>query len=172
MDDADAVLVRRVGRGDAVAFAELYDRSAPWVLARLRRRCRDDSLAEEVLQDTFLTVWRAAGGYRGTGSAAGWIWVVARNRLVEVARRETAAGRLLDEPAAVSSAEQAALHDRFSGPLEQALDQLSPELRAVLQATVLDGFSTREAALLLGIPEGTVKNRAFRARRILREAMS
>lgn len=172
MDDGDAVLVRRVGRGNAAAFAELYDRSAPWVLARLRRRCRDDALAEEVLQDTFLTVWRAAGGFRGTGSAAGWIWVVARNRLVEVARRETAAGRLLDEPAAVPSAEQAALNDTLSGPLEQALEQLSPELRAVLQATVLDGFSTREAALLLGIPEGTVKNRAFRARRILREAMS
>ena len=168
----EETLLRRVATGDAAAFAELYDRSAPWLLARLRRRCGDVGVAEEVMQDTFLAVWRSAGSYRGSGSAAGWIWVVARNRLVEVARREAARGRLLGAPDTAPSAEQAALRDTYSGPLESALERLSPDLRAVLQATVLDGFTTREAAVLLGIPEGTVKTRAFRARKLLREAMS
>jgi RNA polymerase sigma-70 factor, ECF subfamily len=53
-----------------------------------------------------------------------------------------------------------------------ALDRLSPELRAVMQATVLDGLTTREAAKLLRIPQGTVKTRLMRARRELREALA
>ena len=57
------------------------------------------------------------------------------------------------------------------GELGVALDQLSPELRAVVQATVLDGLSTKEAAMLLGIPAGTVKTRMMRARQQLREAL-
>jgi RNA polymerase sigma-70 factor (ECF subfamily) len=58
------------------------------------------------------------------------------------------------------------------GDLAGALDRLSPELRAVLQATVLDGLTTREAARLLGIPSGTVKTRLMRARRQLREGLA
>jgi RNA polymerase sigma-70 factor (ECF subfamily) len=58
------------------------------------------------------------------------------------------------------------------GDLGTALGRLSPELRAVVQATVLDGLTTREAATLLGIPQGTVKTRAARARRELREALA
>jgi RNA polymerase sigma-70 factor (ECF subfamily) len=58
------------------------------------------------------------------------------------------------------------------GDLGAALDRLSPELRAVMQATVLDGLTTREAAKLLGIPQGTVKTRLMRARHELREALA
>ena len=58
------------------------------------------------------------------------------------------------------------------GDLGAALGHLSPELRAVVQATVLDGLTTREAATLLSIPQGTVKTRAARARRELREALA
>jgi RNA polymerase sigma-70 factor (ECF subfamily) len=60
----------------------------------------------------------------------------------------------------------------FDDRLEGALHRLAPELRAVLQATVLDGLTVREAAVLLGLPEGTVKTRAMRARRELRAALS
>ena len=60
----------------------------------------------------------------------------------------------------------------LGGPLEVAMRGLSPQLQQVLQATVLDGLSTREAAVVLGIPEGTVKTRAMRARSALREALA
>jgi RNA polymerase sigma-70 factor (ECF subfamily) len=70
------------------------------------------------------------------------------------------------------SAEDAVLVGVEHGDLGGAIDRLSPELRAVVQATVLDGLSTREAARLLGIPSGTVKTRMMRARRELREAIT
>ena len=70
------------------------------------------------------------------------------------------------------SAEDAALVGVEHGDLAGALETLSPELRAVVQATVLDGLSTREAGRLLGIPSGTVKTRMLRARHQLREALT
>jgi RNA polymerase sigma-70 factor (ECF subfamily) len=70
------------------------------------------------------------------------------------------------------SAEERVLAGVEHGDLAGALTRLSPELRAVLQATVIDGLTTREAAVLLGIPPGTVKTRALRARKQLREALA
>jgi RNA polymerase sigma-70 factor (ECF subfamily) len=72
----------------------------------------------------------------------------------------------------VPSAEEEALASSFGAELSVALDRLSPELRAVLQATVLDGMSVREAAVVLHIPEGTVKSRSRRARLALKEALA
>ena len=71
----------------------------------------------------------------------------------------------------VSSAEEQVLAGVEHGDLAGALNSLSPELRAVVQATVLDGLTTREAARLLGIPPGTVKTRMMRAKPLLREAL-
>lgn len=169
--------MRLVGEGDCGAFDVLYARNAPWLVLRLRRRCRDPELVREVLQETFLTVWRAAASYRGDGAAVGWLWSVAAGRLVDARRRALvrpqSVGSLGDEVLQWSpSAEDEVLAGAYDAELERALHGLSPELRAVLQVTVLDGLTVREAALLLGVPEGTVKTRAMRARRELREALS
>lgn len=179
---SDAVLLRRVGDGDRRAFDTLYARHAPWLVLRLRRRCRDPELVAELLQETFLAAWRAAATYRDDGEVVGWLWAVARRRLIDAKRRALARPQTvppLDEAlpgAALSvaspSAEDEAMAGTYDATLETALRGLSPELRAVLQATVLDGLSVREAALLLGIPEGTVKTRAMRARHQLRTALS
>ena len=77
-----------------------------------------------------------------------------------------------DDAATVVSAEDQVLLGVEHGDLGDALQRLSPELRAVVQATVLDGLTTKEAATLLGIPQGTVKTRAARARRELRGALA
>ncbi|MFJ4519681.1 RNA polymerase sigma factor [Streptomyces sp. NPDC088810] len=178
---ADAALLRAVAQGDAGAMAALYDRHAGWLHARLTRRCADPELVREVLQDTFVTVWRSAAGHRGQ-EAGGWLWTIAARRLVDARRVQErvvgvagplpepgAAGRY--EPAAAPSAEDRVLAGLEYGDVGTALDRISPELRDVLRATVVDGLSTREAARLLGIPEGTVKSRARRARAELREAL-
>lgn len=178
MDDEG--LLRRVGRGDREAFDLLYRRTAPWLAVRLRRRCVDDELAADVLQETFLSVWRMASGFTGRGSAAGWIWMVASSRLLDLHRRRAARPReVADVPidagkvaSAEESAEESVLAALYDDRLVAALGRLSPELRAVLQATVLDGLTTRETSVLLGVPEGTIKTRALRARRILRQELA
>ncbi|MCW3817730.1 RNA polymerase sigma factor [Micromonospora sp. DR5-3] len=177
MDVGDGELLRLIGEGDRRAFDVLYARNAPWLVLRLRRRCRDPELVREVLQETFLTVWRAAASYRGDGAVVGWLWAVAVRRLIDARRRALARPQSVGSPgeeilAWSPSAEEEVMAGAYDADLERALHRLAPELRAVLQATVLDGLSVREAAVLLGLPEGTVKTRAMRARRELREALS
>lgn len=173
----EAQLLRSIARGDRAAFGELYRRTSPWLATRLRRRCSDDELVAEVLQETYLTVWRAAGAFAGArvgGSAVGWLWTIAARRLVDAYRRRA---REAQPPAslaapAVPAVEELVVRSVVDDPLGSALRDLAPELRQVLQAMVLDGLSVRETAVLLGVPEGTVKTRARRARLALREALS
>ncbi|MEV5172203.1 RNA polymerase sigma factor [Streptomyces flaveolus] len=178
----DAALLRAVAQGDASAMAALYDRHAGWLHARLTRRCADPELVREVLQDTFVTAWRSAAGHRGQ-EAGGWLWTIAARRLVDARRAQQRTARVAGplpeqepsgryESAATPSAEDRVLAGLEYGDVGTALDRISPELREVLRATVVDGLSTREAARLLGIPEGTVKSRARRARAELREALA
>jgi RNA polymerase sigma-70 factor (ECF subfamily) len=171
-------LVRRIARGDRRAFDELYRRTAPWLIGRLRRRCADEDVVAEVLQETYLAVWRSAGGQAHAsagGSALGWMWTIAAHRLVDAFRRRARRGRV---PAVrtfetvAPAAEDEALAGGIDGDLERALLALPAELRQVLRAMVLDGLTARETSLLLGVPEGTVKTRARRARIAMREALS
>jgi RNA polymerase sigma factor (sigma-70 family) len=171
-------LVRRTAAGDRRAFDELYRRTSPWLAARLRRRCSDDDLVADVMQETYLAVWRAAGSFAGSaasGSAVGWLWTIAAHRLVDAFRRRARLDQLPAMPLAdlvAPAAEDEVLAGRVGQELEQALLVLPLEARQVLRAMVLDGLSVRETSLLLGVPENTVKSRARRARIALREALS
>jgi RNA polymerase sigma-70 factor (ECF subfamily) len=173
---SDEQLLKRVARGDRAAFDELYLRTAPWLALRLRRRCADEDVVSEVMQETYVAVWRASGSFAGGGgSAAGWLWTIAARKLVDVFRRRGLTGEVVvpTVPETPSpSAEEEALHGELDERLAAELSRLSPELCDVLQAMVLDGLSVRETSLLLGIPEGTVKTRARRARITLREALT
>ena len=169
----DEELLAATAQGDRPALRTLYERHAPWLVLRLSRRCSDPGLVEEVVQDTFVAVWRGAKRFRGEGDAAAWIWGIGIRRLIDHLRRRPAALPLLVEPSpTVVSAEEEVLLGVEHGDLGGALNRLSPELRAVIQATALDGLTTREAGRLLGIPQGTVKTRLMRARLELREALT
>lgn len=173
----DAALLAAVAEGDRSALRELHDRHAPWVAARLRRRCADPDVAAEAVQDTFVAVWRSAGRWDGRGEPAAWIWGIAIRRLIGVLRTRGRWAPVADaaRPSAVDvvvAAEEQVLGGIAHGGLATALAGLSPELRAVMQATVLDGLTSREAGRLLGIPAGTVKTRAMRARAELRGALT
>jgi RNA polymerase sigma-70 factor (ECF subfamily) len=171
-------LMRRIARGDRVAFDEFYRRTSPWLVVRLRRRCADDELVADVMQETYLAVWRAAAAFAGPsigGSAVGWLWTIAARRLIDALRRRARE----DRPAVAQlrttiapAAEDEVLGAELDDAMGAALQRLSPDLLQVLQAMVLDGLTVRETAVLLGVPEGTVKTRARRARVALREALS
>jgi RNA polymerase sigma-70 factor, ECF subfamily len=175
----DAALLRAVARRDEQALGELYDRHAGWLLARMRRRCGSADAVDQALQDTFLALWQQAGRYRGAGGVPAFIWGIGIRRLVDAVRGDSRPARALalvqqnsraDD--LVRSAEDEVLLGVAYGRLGDALTRLSPELRAAMQATVLDGLTCAEAARLLGVPEGTVKSRCYRARIELREALT
>ena len=173
----DHQLVVAVADGDRGALRELHDRHAAWVTARLRRRCSDPDAVAEAVQDTFVAVWRGAGRWDGSGEPAAWIWGIAIRRLISVLRVHGRWARIkavtdAAPPEVVVAAEEQVLIGVEHGDLAGALQRLSPELRAVVQATVLDGLTTREAGRLLGIPAGTVKTRMMRARAQLRGALA
>ena len=172
---SDAELLTAVAAGDRRALAALYERHAPWLTVRLSRRCGDAGMVDEVLQDTFLAVWKGARRYAGQGEVGAWVWGIAIRRLLDHLRKRRPVP--VARPDSNSSTDAASAEDELllaveHGDLGGALRRLSPELRAVVQATVLDGLTTREAARLLDIPPGTVKTRMMRARAQLREALT
>lgn len=170
---SDGDLLAAMCRGERGALSTLYRRHAPWLVLRLSRRCADAGLVDEVVQDTFLAAWRGASRYQGTGEVAAWIWGIAIRRLIDQFRGQRAAALpLSDLVEAEPSAEDRVLLGVEYGDLGGALNRISPELRAVVQATILDGLTTREAGRLLGIPAGTVKTRMMRARAALREELA
>ena len=168
MDDQE--LVAAIADDDVGALRVLHDRHASWLRARLSRRCADADLVDQALADTFVAVWKTAARYRGDGDVGAWLWGIAVRRLIDLLRRHRTPvwlpGRR--EP----SAEDEALVGIAYGDAGAALQSLSPELMAVVQATVLDGLTMREAGRLLGLPSGTVKTRLRRAKLLLREELS
>ena len=154
----------------------LYDRHAGWLTVRLSRRCARPDVVDHAVQDTFLAVWRDAGAYRGDGEVAAFVWGIGVRRLIDAIRRDSVPKRWRQwrstEPDVVVSAEDQVLVGIEHGHLGQALAELSPELRAALEATVLDGLTCAEAGVLLGVAEGTVKSRCHRARLALRAALA
>jgi len=172
-EPSDRDLLGAIGLRDRGALHELFNRHQPWLAARVRQRCSDPAIVAEVVNDTFLVVWDKPGKYQGEGEVAAWLWGIAIRTLLHRLRPRKSVlerlGQLRHEPA--PSAEEAVLLAVEHSDVGQALQRLSPELVAVVQATVIDGLTTREAAALLGIPSGTVKSRMSRARTELREAL-
>jgi RNA polymerase sigma-70 factor, ECF subfamily len=173
MDDDE--LIAAVAAGDDGALRELFSRHAPWLAARLRSVLPAADV-EDVLQETFLAVWRGARGYRPQGAAGGWVWGIARRQAALFLRRAGPSSLLL--PAVLGT------DGRHAGdPAEAALSRaaiadavgaLGPEgcpEREVWRLVYVEDRPVAEVADLMGVPEGTVKSRAHRARRLLRAAL-
>ncbi|SCE84077.1 RNA polymerase sigma-70 factor, ECF subfamily [Micromonospora mirobrigensis] len=174
----DAELLGAVAAGRADALRLLHQRHAPWLRARLRRRCADADVVDIAVQDTFVAIWKDAHRYEATGAdAAAWIWTIAARRLVSALRGPAhrwlgGVAEPLPDVATAPSAEELVLLGIEHGDLGAAIDRLSPELRVLIQATAIDGLTVRESAKLLGIAEGTAKTRLLRARARLRELLT
>jgi len=174
----DDALIAALARGDDTALRELFTRHAPWLAARLRAILPAADV-EDVLQESFLAVWRGARRYRPEGSAGGWLWGITRRQAalwlrrrgpdaVPLAALEALAcpgGQPADDPAeaAVSRAELAA-----------AVRALGPEgstAQEVWRLMYLEDRPVTEVAGLMGVPEGTVKSRAHRVRQLMRAVL-
>ena len=170
MDDDE--LIASLAGGDDMALRQLFDRHAPWLAARLRKALPPDDV-EDVLQETFLAVWKNAGTYQPRGTPAAWLWVIARNQAALLLRkRGPATQALLDEGGPVSDpAEAAATRTDLDVAAAAALGPPGCPDREVWRLMYEEGRPVAEVAELMGVPEGTVKSRAHRARRLLRAVL-
>jgi RNA polymerase sigma-70 factor, ECF subfamily len=172
LDDA---LVARIASGDRAALEALYRRHGAWITARLQHRCADTDLVDTAVQDTFLAVWRGAKRYAQRGDVGAWLWGIAIRKLIDQLRRRrpvpVAPSVAGESVTAAVSFEEELLGSGAYGSAGPALARLEPDLQAVMLATAIDGLTTKEAARLLGVPQGTVKTRLMRARAQLREGL-
>ena len=167
----DEMLLAAVAERDMGAFGTLCERHAGWLAIRLARRCNDRGLVADAIQDTFLAVWQKPRGFRGGGDIAAWLWGIAIRRLVSRLRAGGVAA-VSEHAGVVPAAGDQVLVSVEYGDIGAALARLSPEMRAVIQAVVLDGLSAREAAHLLHVPVSSVKTRLHRAKAHLRAALA
>lgn len=170
----DAALLARVSRGDRSALEQLYRRNASWLTHRLQSRCGDPDVVDIAIQDTFVAVWKTAKKYRGDGDVGAWIWGIAVRRLIDQLRKRTPTPSddiaLIAER--VAGFEDWLLDNGQFGATDPAMRSLHPDLRAVLILTAIDGLTTKEAAAVLGIPQGTVKTRVQRAKAQMKELLA
>jgi RNA polymerase sigma-70 factor (ECF subfamily) len=138
----------------------------------------DEADADDVTQETFLRAWRGIHRFEGRSSFATWLYRIAANTSRSFLRRRALRShRPLDtvqEPSAPSFREpdRKAAQVEIDGEIRQALDGLSPKLRAALVLTVMQGFSVRDAARIESCTTATIHWRVHRARRLLRPKLS
>ncbi|SEO96205.1 sigma-70 family RNA polymerase sigma factor [Trujillonella endophytica] len=179
-DDAgDARLVERLRAGDRSAVDDLYERFSRPAFALARRVLADDGLAEDVLQDAFLAVWRDPGAYDGTrGGFASWFLAMVHHKAVDAVRREESQRRrraraedevLLAVPTATADVEDDAWARILAGQVRDAMQALPDAQREALTLAYYGGYTQREVAALTRAPLGTVKTRMLAGMRRLRQ---
>jgi RNA polymerase sigma-70 factor, ECF subfamily len=170
---SDTILVERIAAGDRLAMQALFARHRTPVYRWLLRFVSDQTLAEDLLSEVFLDVWRQADRFEGRSSVSTWLMSIARFKALAARRRRIDAE--LDEKiettlADTASDPEAALQEKNRSELIQsALRRLSHEHREIIDLVYYHDKSIEECAQILGIPPGTVKTRMFYARRKLAE---
>jgi RNA polymerase sigma factor (sigma-70 family) len=173
----DATILRAVSARSPRSLDEFYDRFARRAYSLARRVCVDETLAEDVVQEVFLLVWRHPERYDpARGSVAAWFMTMVHHRSVDAVRREATRRRHTLPPAEDGDdwlppgpgADEAALDAVVAGHVREALGALPAEQREALTLAYFGGFTQREVASISGIPLGTVKSRMFTAVRTLK----
>ncbi|WP_269153124.1 sigma-70 family RNA polymerase sigma factor [Methylobacterium crusticola] len=169
--------LQRSARGDRAALRALYESEAPRMLGVALRILRRRALAEEAVHDTFVQVWRRAGGFdpaRGSGRA--FLYAMLRNRALNILRGEarTDLTDTLDEavPSEEEGPEQVVVRLSEAGALRRCLDGLDPRRRNAIVLAYAHGLSHGELAGRLGLPLGTAKSWLRRSLLALRECLS
>jgi RNA polymerase sigma-70 factor (ECF subfamily) len=167
----DVQLLQRIGLGDENAMTEFYRRHGRVVLAQILLVVGERALAEEILQDTMLAIWRGAGAFRGESRVRSWVIAIARRQTRDRlrGRRLPVVGEafLADQPSPGPGPELVALDRAELAEVTGAIGDLAPAHREVLGLAFGAGLSLPEVADVLEIPLGTVKSRLAAARTAL-----
>lgn len=173
-------LVGRVATGDQSALATLYDTTNRLIYGLILRVLSEAGAAEEVLLDVYTQVWRQAASYdTQRGSPLAWLTTIARSRAIDRLRsgwqtqqRQESLDVISDRETNAASPEEATVMSERQRLVRQALAQLSPEQREVIELAYYSGLSHSEIAARLGQPLGTVKTRTRLGMMKLRDALA
>jgi RNA polymerase sigma-70 factor, ECF subfamily len=158
-DSSASAWLGKIAQGDLASFQSFYQRFAPGLLSYIRQLCRDPVLAEDLVQEVFVTVWRKAASYRpDRGDPAGWLYSIARNKLIDHWRKAGSGGE-----AATLDFEQIPARAEHRGDLlltlRKALTRVPPEQRQAIELAYFGGLTYEETARHLKLPLGTLKSR-------------
>jgi RNA polymerase sigma-70 factor, ECF subfamily len=176
---ADEELMQLVYDGDARAFEVVFDRHAGPAFSLAYRMCGRRALAEEIVQEAFMSLWRSTARYDGTrGSVRSWVLRVVHNRAIDAFRRELSSvghdvsdDGIADALPARERTEDEVERRSDARLVRTALDGLPADQRQVIELAYFGGFSQAQIAEALGLPAGTVKGRMRLALRKLRIAL-
>jgi RNA polymerase sigma factor (sigma-70 family) len=177
----DRQLLRRIEGGDEEAFRSLFAAYAPSAMALAARVLRQSHLAEEIVQEAFVTLWLGAELYdERRGSVKAWLMTMVHHRAVDAVRREQTQRRRADDATAElregtedpsDDVVEAVAAPGERAAVRAALDALPPEQREVLELMYFDGLSQTQVAEKTGAPLGTVKSRALLGMRRMRSEL-
>jgi len=158
----DRELWKKISEGNATAFDAFYRDNGPHLRAFLRHLLSSEEAAEDIMQDTFIQIWRRPQGFDPEkGTLRGYLFGIGRRLAAEWWRRQKPADELKEEPAARGAESSSTIADAFS--------RLSGEQRTLLWLREVEGQSYAELATILEVPVGTVRSRLFAAREALRK---
>jgi RNA polymerase sigma-70 factor (ECF subfamily) len=172
---SDVELVRAFARRDGSAASELYRRFAPRIYGLGIVMLGNPSQAEDLVQDTFVKVWRKADSYEAArGSLDTWVLLISRSLAIDLLRRRVLEARILAGRGKASEESDEPGPERYAETMdltERAMNSLTPQQRAALELAYFGGKTSSEVAELEGIPVGTAKTRIRTALIRLREAL-
>ena len=173
--EAERLLAQVATRGDRAAFAQLFGHYAPRLKSFLLRQGCDGGAAEELVQETLLTLWRNASRFDATqASVSTWVFTIARNKRIDRLRRERGDNLNIDDFTFVSAdepADQALSGRQEAQAVRRALQALPPEQAELVVKSYFDEQPHSEIAAALHLPLGTVKSRLRLALTRLRKIM-
>jgi RNA polymerase sigma-70 factor (ECF subfamily) len=166
----DEALVRRAASGQREAFEELVRRHRARVFALALRICRNHDDAEDALQETFIAAYRALPRFDRRARFSTWLYRIATNKCYDVLARRRPAADAAALPEAADPDDPFARNTRQE-LLTRALDALPAQFREAALLCDVCGLTPAEAGEVIGVPEGTMKSRSFRARALLAVAL-
>jgi len=170
-EGADKAWIAAIAQGDRRAMNQLYTRHSVRVYRFILRLTRSETVAEELVSEVFLDVWRQAGRFEQRSQVSTWILAIARNKAISAMRRrhdeelDEDALAMIEDPC--DDPEEALEKSERSALLRKCLAQLSPAHREIIDLVYYHEKSVEEAATITGIPPATVKTRMYYARQQL-----
>jgi RNA polymerase sigma-70 factor (ECF subfamily) len=168
---SDKTLIEQIAAGDRLSMRTLFARHRVPLYRWLLRIVRDEALAEDLVSDVFLDVWRQAASFKGRSSVSTWLLAIARYKALSARRRRIDAeldARIVSTTADPADDPEVALQRKNrSELLRECLAQLSPDHGEVIDLVYYHGKSVKEVADIIGVADATVKTRMFYARKKL-----